>query len=139
MRAGEAKLRMTLDLQEQFIRTIAGQVVYDMLTDLIDDLNMSGDEASGRAADRLERVRTLHQARIVRSAPEEPEPAPVPASRPDERGRKRRTCPVDPDRCGEILGWEAFTIHIYEVHTEGPNGQRLEAVDRILKQGAGRG
>lgn len=56
---------MSRDLQEQHIRLVAGQVVDDMLTDLIDDLNLSGTEADGRAADRLERVRTLHRARIT--------------------------------------------------------------------------
>lgn len=55
------------ELEQDRIRRIAGQVVDDMLTDLIDDLNLSGSETDGRAADRLERVRTLHRARITRT------------------------------------------------------------------------
>lgn len=100
MRASEARLRVSLDLQEQHIRLVAGQVVDDVLGDLIDDLNLSGDESSGLAAARLERVRTLHRARFT-SAPD-PEPQDTVADklectcsrRPDLRKYHDVACPA---------------------------------------------
>lgn len=48
---------------------------------------------------------------------------------------KRRTCPVGPDICGDIEGWDAFLRHIYEHHTEGSADARQRAVQRILSEG----
>jgi hypothetical protein len=53
---------------------------------------------------------------------------------------KARVCPVDPDACGSITGWEAFLAHIYEVHTEDGKGyDRNEVVQRLLEQGGHHG
>lgn len=47
---------------------------------------------------------------------------------------KARQCPVD-GSCPLITGWEAFLAHVYEVHTEGPEANRWETVDRLLRRG----
>lgn len=67
----------------------------------------------------------------------EPEPEPV---NPFEPEGKARVCPVEPEACGPITGWEAFLEHIYEVHTEDGKGyDRHEVVQRLLEQGGNRG
>jgi hypothetical protein len=67
------------------------------------------------------------------------EPAPEPVN-PFESEGKARVCPVDPEVCGSITGWEAFLAHIYEVHTEDGKGyDRHEVVQRLLEQGGNHG
>lgn len=53
---------------------------------------------------------------------------------------KARTCPVGPDICGDIEGWEAFLVHIYATHTAGTEADRLRQVQEILtRRGVPRG
>lgn len=47
-----------------------------------------------------------------------------------------RLCPVNPG-CGYLAGWEQFLAHVYEVHTEGPEEGRQEAVQRLLEREKG--
>lgn len=63
----------------------------------------------------------------------EPEPEPVNPFEVPSDGKVRQ-CPVDPS-CEPLTGWRAFCEHVYEVHTEGDEADRLETVDRLLKQG----
>lgn len=48
---------------------------------------------------------------------------------------KARTCPVGPDICGDIEGWEAFLAHIHATHTAGTAADRLRQVQEILTRG----
>lgn len=48
-----------------------------------------------------------------------------------------RRCPVGPDICGEIEGWDAFLGHIYDHHTEGSPEARMMFVQKILSEGPG--
>lgn len=50
---------------------------------------------------------------------------------------KARRCPVGPDICGEITGWDEFLTHIYEHHTSGTAEERQEAVQQILERRPG--
>jgi hypothetical protein len=50
---------------------------------------------------------------------------------------KTRPCPVTPDVCKPVTGWDAFLRHVYEHHTEGSTQAREMAVQRILAEGPG--
>lgn len=76
----------------------------------------------------------------------EPEPEPEnPFEGPPTDGApypgKARTCPVGPDICGDIIGWEPFLAHIYHTHTsvEQTEEERQNAVQTILRRGRGNG
>jgi len=47
---------------------------------------------------------------------------------------KTRTCPVTPDVCLPVIGWEPFCVHVYEAHTDPAlsETERTAEVDRIL-------
>lgn len=53
---------------------------------------------------------------------------------PDDR--MTRPCPVNPDACLPVHGWESFLTHVYEAHTDPTvNGEtRWQGVEAILKR-----
>jgi hypothetical protein len=67
----------------------------------------------------------------------EPEPEPVNPFEAEEPTRRARTCPVGPDVCGDIIGWEPFLAHIYHTHTsvEQTEEERQNTVQTILRRG----
>jgi hypothetical protein len=65
------------------------------------------------------------------------EPAPAPVNpfegEPVRDIGRTRQCPLEPGVCPPLVGWSAFCVHVYEVHTEGDEAHRIETTDRILK------
>jgi hypothetical protein len=50
-----------------------------------------------------------------------------------------RRCPVD-SACEPLAGWDAFLVHVYEIHTDDtdPGWRRQETVQRLLERGSAR-
>ncbi len=126
MRISEDIQRRRLELFDELARLAARQEIAEMLAEIVNDLNLSGLEADSRLADTFERALVRLTAR---TADEETESA-----------GKARTCPVAPDVCGDITGWEAFLTHIYvtHTHTSQSEAQRRDTVQRILERGGAR-
>lgn len=156
MAHGSAHVRLQLDLQEKLVRAIVQEEIVKALQALgreVDhqdmpyetgELESSALNAIGKVAEgTVTRLTCPHEeyntwrgvSRCDRCG--EPEPAPVNPFEGDgpEAGTKTRTCPVAPDICGDITGWEAFLRHIQLTHTSADRTeeQRWSDVQKILE------
>lgn len=100
----------------------------------------AGREVAQRAVTRLQQCWTEgHAFKSIWDKPLDtcrrcgaPVPEPVNPFEDEPVGRTRE-CPVNPNGCAPLIGWEAFCTHVYEVHTEGDEVQRYETADRLMR------
>lgn len=155
MAHGSAHVRLQLDLQEKLVRAIVQEEIVKAFRAFGReaahlDMPYETGELESSALSAIGKVVEGTVARLTCPHDEyplwndrgcsrcgEPEPAPVNPFEGDgpEAGTKTRTCPVAPDICGDITGWEAFLRHIQLTHTSADRTeeQRWSDVQKILE------
>lgn len=153
MAQGSTPAGMRMQLQEQWVRAVVREEIaraFGALQRAASDLDAPYDtaeldsralgniaQAAENAVRRLtcphEKYFTWHgRPRCSRCG--EPEPELEDPFKEQTPEGKTRQCPVDL-ACPPLVGWSAFCVHIYEVHTEGDEESRIETADRLLKHG----